>query len=85
MLYWHYLERVSVIVCERSRDIHDTVSHAPLAAVTKAAGMRRDSDGNPIYPLFMQPVVCPSLLHCNIDCDSNALDSLNLFMIITCR
>lgn len=76
MSYWHYLERVSAIVCERSRDTHDTVSHAPLAGVTKAAGMRRDSDGNPIYPLIMQPTVRPSFLHCsNIDCGgSSAFD-----------
>lgn len=76
MSYWHYLERVSAIVSERSRDTHDTVSHAPLSAVTKAAGMRRDSGGNPIYPLFMQPAVRPSFLDCNIDCTgSNAFDT----------
>lgn len=48
-------------VCERSRDTHDIVSHAPPAGVTKAAGMRRDSNGNPIYSVFMQPAVRPSV------------------------
>lgn len=49
--------------CEQSRDNHDIESHAPAPAVsvTKAAGMRRDSDGNPIYSVFMQLAVRPSV------------------------
>lgn len=41
----------------------DIVSpHAPAAGgVTKATGMRRDSIGNPIYSVFMQSAVRPSV------------------------
>lgn len=39
------------------------MSHAPAAGagVTKVPGMRRDSNGNPIYSVFMQPAVRPSV------------------------
>lgn len=40
---------------------NDIVSHEPAEGVTKAAGMRRDSNGNPIYSVFMQPAVRPSV------------------------